>query len=174
MAKDLVVPEIDERTRNQVIRYLGTKTVRQIAEAVGVAPEVVLRVKQDIVDSLDALTAEEYVAKAFVDLQTITSMAMEKFHEIEDERALSGLLTNATGSIKTTLQMLEKWQSKNQANIDTVNRKRQQELVTLVHSAFGKFVEFLEQEKGLEPEEMWNTFEGLMYIAAQEMEARNE
>lgn len=174
MSKELATQEIDERTRNQVIRYLGTKTIRQISELVGVPPETVLRIKQDIVDSMDALTVDEHVAKSFADLQSIVSMALSEFRSTDDLRSKAPLLSAAITSIKTTLQMLEKWQAKNQVAKDTLNNKRRTELITVVSRTNELTAEALDDGKPHNREEIMAVMMSSLLTAAAEMEARNE
>lgn len=129
MSNELVVPSVPERTRNQIIGYLGTKTPRQIAELTGVTPETVIMVKRELVESMDALTAEEHVAKSFVELNRITQLAMSEFSSTDDARSKAPLLAAATSAVKTSLQMLEKWSAKNKGAVDVLNKKRQREIV---------------------------------------------
>ena len=173
MTKELVVPEIEERIRRQVVRRLGTRTVRQISEELGTTPDVVLAVKQSIVDSMDALTVDEHVAKAFVDLQEVVGMALSEFNSTEDARSKAPLLSAAVTATKTTLQMLEKWQSRNQGAVDALNRKRQTELTAMLNRMSELAADSLADEFPHTREEVLKAMlDGLM-TAAVEMEERN-
>lgn len=174
MTKELTAPSLDERTRSQVIRLLGTKTVRQIAERVGVSPDVVLQVKQDIVDSMDALTIEEHVAKAFVDLQSVTAMAMAEFQSTDDARSKAPLLATAVGATKTTMQMLDKWEQKNKGNVDAINKKRQSELITALNRMSEITAEMLDDGLPHDKEEILQVMLNGLMTAAVEMDERNE
>lgn len=173
MSKELTTQEIDERTRNQVMRHLGTKTIRQISEAVGVPVETVLRVKQDVVDSMDALTIEEHVAKAFMDLQNVVNTAMAEFNSTDDARSKAPLLSAAVTATKTTMQMLEKWDSKNSDKVDTLNRKRQSELIKVVSRTNELTAEALDDGLPHDREEILSVMMASLLTAAGEMEARN-
>ncbi|MCK9603239.1 MAG: hypothetical protein M0R66_02505 [Candidatus Omnitrophica bacterium] len=173
MTKDLVVPKIEERTRRQVLRRLGTRTPRQIADEMGVTPDVVLAVKRDIVDSMDALTVDEHVAKAFVDLQEVVGMAMSEFQSTEDARSKAPLLSAAVTATKTTLQMLEKWASKNSGAVETLNKKRQSELITLMQRTVDSGVEEIAETYDLDKQELFDVFNRKLVEAAMDMESRN-
>ena len=173
MTKELVVPEIEERIRRQVVRRLGTRTVRQISEELGTTPDVVLAVKQSIVDSMDALTVDEHVAKAFVDLQEVVGMALSEFNSTEDARSKAPLLSAAVTATKTTLQMLEKWSSKNAGAVETLNRKRQNELIMLMQRTVDSGVEEIAETYDLDKQELFNIFNRKLEEAATDMDLRN-
>jgi len=174
MSKELARNEIDERTRAQVIRFLGTKTIRQIAERLSISPETVLAVKQDIVDSMDALTVEEHVAKAFVDLQNVTALAMAEFQSTDDARSKAPLLATAVGATKTTMQMLEKWEAKNKVQVDTLNRKRQTELTTALNRMSELTSTELDDGLPHTKDEILQSMLNNLMTAAVEMDLRNE
>ncbi|MCK9600628.1 MAG: hypothetical protein M0R06_16405, partial [Sphaerochaeta sp.] len=165
--------KIEERTRRQVLRRLGTRTPRQIADEMGVTPDVVLAVKRDIVDSMDALTVDEHVAKAFVDLQEVVGMAMSEFQSTEDARSKAPLLSAAVTATKTTLQMLEKWASKNSGAVETLNKKRQSELITLMQRTVDSGVEEIAETYDLDKQELFDVFNRKLVEAAMDMESRN-
>lgn len=173
MSNELVVPEVDERTRRQVMRRLGTRTPRQIAEELGITPDIVLAVKRDIVDSMDALTVDEHVAKAFVDLQEVVGMALSEFNSTEDARSKAPLLSAAVTATKTTLQMLEKWASKNAGAVETLNKRRQTELIRLMQRTVDGGVDEIAETYDLDKQALFDIFNQKLLEAATDMEARN-
>lgn len=171
---ELVVPTVPERTRNQIIGYLGTKTPRQIAELTGVTPETVIMVKRELVESMDALTAEEHVAKSFVELNRITQLAMSEFSSTDDARSKAPLLASAISSVKVSLQMLEKWSAKNKGAVDVLNKRRQMELVTALNKMAEVTATKLDDGEPHNREDIFQTMLDSLMEAVVEMEARNE
>lgn len=174
VAKDITKrPEVDERQRARVVSLLGRRNVRDIAAATGLTPDEVLRIKQDVVEGIDALSLDEHVAKAVYTLQDVAAKALDSFQSVEDQRSLAPLLQAATGAIKTQIQVLDKWRTQNQGNVDRLNNQRQEELVLLLKNAFGLFAGRVAEMHNLDEAELWTLFEEDMRIAAEEMENRN-
>lgn len=169
-----VEPQFDERTRKEVVKRLGTKSLRQISDEIGVSPDVVLAIKQDIVNSMDALTIQEHVAKAFVTLQEIVNKALLEFDINDDPRSKAPLLASATQATKTTLQMLKDWETKNQGQVESLNAKRRAELVRLVSTSVDKSVDEISEVYDIPRQDLFDIFNANLLETATEMEARHE
>lgn len=153
---------------------LGSKTPRVIATELGVTPDIVLRVKQDIVDSMDALTVDEHVAQSMSLLRDVAEKAREEFDRTEDARSKAPLLAAAVTATKTFMAELHKWADKNKGQVEALNKMRQRELA----SALNKMAEITatdldDGEPHTREEILESMLTGLM-TAVTEMETRNE
>lgn len=173
MGAELAVADVDERTRRLITSLLGRKTPRQIADEAGVTPDVVLRVKQDLVDGIDALTVDEHVAVAVSLLHEVARKALAEFDKSDDARSKAPLLQSVTGAVKTQVQVLEKWRTKNESAVATLNAKRQSELVTLMQTTVDRGVEEIARDYDLDKQTLFDVFNRHLIEAAMEMDARN-
>lgn len=175
MSNELVRPEVDDRTRHRILSLIGTGlTFSQIAERAETTPDLVWQVKSDMRNSVDALTTDEWVAKAFVDLQTVVSLAMQEFKTTDDARSKAPLLQTAVTATKTFVEKLEKWSARNQGSIQTLNKKRQVELTTMLNRMTALASDALDDGEPHSKEEILQSMlDGLM-VAALEMEERQD
>ena len=174
MGTEIVVQEVDERTRRQVLALLGRKSLREIAESIGVTPDVVIRIKQDIVDSIDALTVEEHLAQSLSLLRDVAENAREEFERTDDARSKAPLLGAAVSATKLFMSELNKWNDKNSGAANTLNMARQRELITLMQETINGGVKDIEDQFGVDAQEMYEIFNKRLIEAAMGMESRNE
>lgn len=174
MGTEIVVQEVDERTRRQVLALLGRKSLREIAESIGVTPDVVIRIKQDIVDSIDALTVEEHLAQSLSLLRDVAENAREEFERTDDARSKAPLLGAAVSATKLFMSELNKWNDKNSGAASTLNAARQRELSTALNRMAEISATEIHERSDLPREEVLEVMLTALMTAVTEMESRNE
>ncbi len=173
MSNEIARTEVDERTRRQVLALFGRKSPREIAESLGVTPDVVIRVKQDIMDSHDALTVAEHVAHSLALLRDVAENAREEFERTDDARSKAPLLAAAVTATKTFLNELKKWNDMESGKVETLNGLRQRELVLALNKMSDITANKLDDGQPHTKDEILQTMlDGLME-AVVEMETRN-
>lgn len=174
MAKDVQKPELDERTRGRVIDLLGTElTIPQIAERCETTPRVVMQIRADLSKSIDELTMDEMMAKALINLNRIINMALSEFKTVEDMRNGAPLLQTAVTATKTLIEKMEKHRDRNKGQVETLNRKRQSELITLMQQTVNAGVDEISDIYDLPKQDLFDVFNRKLIEAATEMELRN-
>ena len=163
-------PEIDERIERIVWKGLGIRSARQIAEEAGVSPETVLRVKRDLLESIDELTIQEKRSKLLVDLQGIADRARELAESsLQDFQA--GLFNSSIAAMKTILVEIARMEKADTSKVESLNAKRVQELVRLVRLTVDASVYELSDKFDLDSDDLFEVFNRNMAIAAEQLEA---
>lgn len=165
--------EVDNRTRRYIERLVTRKSAREISTELNVPVDVVLRVKQEMADSFDTITVRERVIHSINTLSDITAKAIDEFERTNDLRSKAPLLSSATNALKAQMQVLEKWVKTTDPKVEALNRKRQEELTTLLTDAFTMFAQRVSKLHDIPEQELWDQFEDDMREAARLMDERN-
>lgn len=137
-SQELVRPEEDERVRSIVWKHLGSKNAREVAELAGVTPDVVMRIKKELLDTTDSLTVQQHQTRILKLVDETATQAIEWAHEIANsgnpdrERSLGPVLTSANQFLKLATQMLKETEAKNTAQVEALNQLRIRELYDTV------------------------------------------
>lgn len=150
-------PEVDSRVEGIIWKHLGRKSARQIAELSGVSPEVVLRVKRDLLESVDVLTVQEKRVKLMADLQDISQRAQDDYDSSPWEFK-SGLLNSSIAAIKAVMIELARASKEDTSKIESLNSLRVQELLSLMTSVVDEGVREIADEHGLDEDELFDVF----------------
>lgn len=173
MATELAVTDdngyVDDRIEKIIWKNLGRKSARQIADEAGVSPEVVLRVKRELLESVDVLTIQEKRQKLLVDLQDMAQRAQDDYDRAPMEFK-SGLLNSATASIKAVLVELNRADKADQSKVDALNQMRINELLRLIDVTVARTLEEISKTYGLDQSELLGIFQGHLKPVAQELE----
>lgn len=176
---DLVVtkprePETPESDRTRIERLvwagLGVKTARQIAEEIGIKPDEVLRIKRELLDSIDVLTIAEKRAKLVVDLQAIAAKTQEDYDSSPYEFK-AGLVNSSVSAMKVVLVELNRLERADQSKVDALNMLRVRELLEIMRETIETAVPQIAKEYGLDEEELFSVFNGKLQEAATKREA---
>ena len=163
--------ELDERSRQIIWRSVGTRSAVQIAKELGVTPEVVLRERQRMRDEIDVLTIEERQFKLLIELENTINLAREKLDNVAEERNMSGLINSVVNGIKTMSAELRKLEAKNSAAVESLNKKRVEELLRLVDVVVLATFEEVSDRYGIDGDELIEIFQSKLIPAAKELES---
>lgn len=180
MATDLVAVEReaepdtpsvpDERLERIVWKGLGIKSVRQIASETGLAPEEVLRVKNELLDSVDVLTVQQRRQKILVDLQEVAQRVQDDYDSSPMEFR-AGLMNSAVSAMKTILVELNRTQKGEADAISQLNALRVKELLSLIDEVVLVSVQSIAKEHGLDEDELLSVFSENLESAAMRRDA---
>ena len=162
---------VDDRVERLVWKYLGVKSARQIADIAGVTPDVVLRVKRELLDSVDVLSIQEKRQKLLVDLQAMAQKAQDDYDSSPWEFK-SGLLNSATASIKAVLVELNRADKADQSKVEALNALRVRELLTLLDEVVTGGVSEIAERYGLDEDDLFEVFQRNLTEAAAKRDAQ--
>lgn len=173
---DLVRPEDDERVRSIVWKHLGSKNAREVAELAGVTPDVVMRIKKDLLDTTDSLTVQQHQTRILKLVDETATQAIEWAHDIANsgnpdrERSLGPILTSANQFLKLATQMLKETEAKNAAQVEALNQLRIRELYDTVVLMMEFVTSDLVEDFGLDRETVGKLFEAALGKAAEKLD----
>lgn len=160
-------PEIDERIERIVWRGLGIKSARQIAEEAGISPETVLRVKRELLESVDALSIQERRAKLTADLQDIAQRVQDDYDSSPWEFK-AGIMNAATSAIDKVLKELARIERQDTSKVEALNELRVRELLRLMTAVVESGVQEVSDEFGLDEARVMEIFNERLVAEAQE------
>lgn len=149
--------EVDERLERVIWKSLGKKSARRVAEETGVSPEVILRVKRDLLESVDELTIQEKRVKLLADLQDISQRAQDDYDQSPWEFK-SGLLNSSIAAVKAVMVELSRMEKADTSKTETLNELRVRELLSLVSAVVEEGVREISDEHGLDEDELFDVF----------------
>lgn len=161
------VEELDwERVDELIWTHISLKPITEIAKMAGVKPEVIMRRKHELVNSIDDLTIKETRQRLTQDLQRIARKTQEDYDAAPFEFK-SGLMNSSVAAMKVILVELARLEKADTGRIDELNQKRVKELVDLVREVVDLSVVEIAAKHGLDEEELYDTFNRRMNEAAQ-------
>lgn len=164
-------PEIDERIERIVWRGLGIKSARQIAEEAGISPETVLRVKRELLESVDVLSIQEKRAKLTADLQDIAQRVQDDYDSSPWEFK-AGIMNAATSAIDKVLKELARIEKQDTSKVEALNELRVKELLRLVDTTVSATLREISETHGIEESELFDIFQSHLEPAATDIENR--
>lgn len=124
--------EIDwSRVDRKIVSSFGRKSVKELAKETNIPQEVLLQRKQELVDSVDALTIQMQKHQLMANLHEISQKAQEDYENSPWETK-SGLLNSAVAAVKELLKQLNLLESRGTAEVESLNKMRLRELLSLV------------------------------------------
>lgn len=161
----------DNRITKYVWRHIGKKSAREMAEELNVAPEDILRVKRDLVESVDDITISIHKMKLLASLQELADDAQERSRNVSDERNYSGMVNAASGAIDKLLKELNRTAKEDSNAVKSLNQLRIQELLRLMDTVVFKSVKVISSDHGIDEEELIKVFSDNLVEAAREIES---
>lgn len=162
--------EIDPRLTRIVWKNLGLKSVRQISEETGLAPEQIFAIKREMLDSVDVLTVQEKRTKILVAMEQLAQDALDRADGASDEFA-AGMLNAARGAMKDMLTEFNRASKADQSAIEQLNQLRVNELIRLIDITVAKTLSEIATTYSLEEDALHDIFQTHLRPAAQELEA---
>lgn len=132
------VEEVNYGRLDKVIRrYAGIKSARQIADLTGYTPDEVIRRRNALVDSIDELSLQAQMSFILSELQDTAREYRAKADQIDPNdpdtgRNIGPIITASIQAQKAAMQQLQNIQKANQGAVDTLNERRQEELLSLI------------------------------------------
>ena len=148
----------DDAISRYVWRRIGKESARDMAKALGVSPDEILRVKRDLAESVDALTVDVQRAKLLRSLQELADDAHERAQNVADERNYAGIVNAAAGAIDKLLKELRRSGSENEVAVQHLNDLRRREIVRLYTEVVNRSVDELAEDSRIDREEAYGVF----------------
>lgn len=161
--------DLDERTQRIIWRGLGNKSARQIAEETGKTPEDILRIKNEMLESVDILTVNQRRQKILVNLEQLSNEAWEKANSASDEFK-AGLYNTAVAAQKELVRQLVILQAESTNEVERLNDMRVRELLRLVDESVLLSIKELAVRHDLDEDEMTAVFNANLKKAAERRE----
>lgn len=161
----------DPRIERIVWQGLGRKSVRQIAEEAGISPEMVLRVKRDLMDSIDVLTIQEKRAKLLADLQDIAQRTQDDY-DLAPMEFKASLMSSATQAIKTVMNEMRAAEKADNTKVEALNQLRVRALVRIMQATVDEGVREVAERYDLDAADLLEIFNRNLALAAEAEEAR--
>lgn len=149
--------EIDPRLEKIVWKSLGLKSVRQISEETGLAPEQIFAIKREMLDSVDVLTVQEKRTKILVAMEQLAQDALDRADGASDEFA-AGMLNAARGAMKDMLTEFNRASKADQGAVDSLNALRVKELFSLLREVVDASVVEVAKQYELDEEDLFEVF----------------
>lgn len=164
------VEEFDqERADSLISRYIGRRSIREIAEMTGMRPEEVMNRKSEIINNVDVLTVQEKRAKLLYELDELAADARERAKDTSDE-FLSGMLNSSVSAMKVILVELARAEKANEGAVEQLNQLRVQELLRLVDSVLVSGVREIAEKYDLDEGELTDIFQDRLIEEARALE----
>lgn len=164
------IEHLDEERISEIIwRYIGLKSVREIASLTGLKPEEVLRLKNELLDGVDVLSIEQKRQRLLIELDGMARDARDRAQKASDE-FYAGTVNAASGAIKTMLAELARMQKQDSGKIEALNQLRVRELLKLVDFTVSRSVREIAAAHDLEETELMEIFQGHLVEAARELD----
>jgi len=173
MTKEIEKFEPSDRAVRLIRRGMKTKSVRDLASDTGLTVEQVIQVRNEALDSVDALTNQQLIEALLVDLMELAEMAREEFLVTSDARSKGPLITAAMGGIKIVLDQVRKIAADSDGEVNTLNGLRQRELLELMKETINTSVPEIADKHDLDEDELFEVFNVNLVRGAQKMEDRN-
>lgn len=160
----------DARIESYIYKHIGKKSAREMATDLGVNPEEIIRIKNEILNSVDVLTLEVQKAKLLRSLQELADDAQERSKSVQDERNYSGMVNAAAGAIDKLLKELNRMSKQDSDAVETLNQMRVKELLRLMDVVVFKSVKGISERYDTPEEELIQVFSENLVEAAKEIE----
>lgn len=149
---------------------LGVKSARQISEEAGIPPDEVLRIKRELLDSVDVLTIAEKRLKLIVDLQDISRKVQDDYDKSPMEFK-AGLMNSSIGAMKVVLVELARMEKADQSKVESLNMLRVRELLLLMKETIEAGVTEIASTHGLDEDGLFEVFNAKLQAAASKRDA---
>lgn len=167
--------DIEEQDFSQLDRYIkrhaGLKSARQIAELTGFTPDEVIRRRNTLVDAIDELSIQAQMSFILAELQDTAREYRAKADLIDPNNAETGrnigpIITASIQAQKAAMQQLQNIQKQNQGTVDTLNMRRQEELLSLIRETIYTSISVISERHDLPYDELMTVFQENLQRAA--------
>lgn len=172
-ADEQETPQYDDhdwtRVDRQIVKWMGKKSVREIAEETGVPQADLMRRKQELVESVDEITLQMQRLQLMATLQEIADIALERAKASVDEFK-AGLFNSSVAAVKELLKQVDRLESRGNTAVDALNQLRIREIVRLMGRVVDSGVQEIAQAHGLDEADLKEVFTSRLVLEAAEMD----
>jgi DNA-binding Lrp family transcriptional regulator len=159
--------EEQARIDKYIWRYTGLKSIRQISEELGIAPDAVMRRRQELRDEIDVLSVQEKQHKLLTQLEEVAMTMQGKLADPNlDQRNVAGVANAVTGAVKAASAELRKMESANSNSVQALNQLRVRELISLLQEVVDVSVVEASVRYSLDKDELFDIFNANLTNAA--------
>lgn len=170
MTTDLEEFTIDPRIERILWRGLGVKPLKQIAEETGLTRDQIIRVREELLSSVDDLTVMQKRQKLIMSLEEMSQVARDDYDNAPFEFK-AGILNSAISAISKIQAELSRMSKADQSRVDELNQKRIRELVNLIREVVDTSVTEVAESHGLPEDELFEVFNRNLEVAAAKRDA---
>ena len=165
--------EIESADDDAISRYvwkrIGKESARDMAKALGVSPDEILRVKRDLAESVDEITLQVQKARLMRTLQEIADDAKDEF-ETAPAEFKAGLLNSSVAAIKTLLVELNRTAKQDSEAVAALNQLRVRELYLLMTEVVETGIDTVSERHKIPKPELVDIFNEKLTDAARRRE----
>jgi hypothetical protein len=166
LTDEVVIADNTDRIEKYIWKQIGKQSLREMATSLGVTPEEVMRVKRDMVDSVDDLTVQVQRLKLIKQLQDVADDVKSKLSEVGDERNYAGIANAFTSASKALLVELNRTAKQNDEAVNALNNLRVRELVSLMYEVIDGGVPIVAERYQIDTDEVFTIFNDVLARAA--------
>lgn len=159
----------DDAISRYVWRRVGKESARDMAKALGVSPDEILRVKRDLAESVDEITLQVQKARLMRTLQEIADDAKAEF-ETAPAEFKAGLLNSSVAAIKTLLVELNRTSKQDSEAVAALNQLRVRELYLLMTEVVETGIDTVSERHKIPKPELVSIFNEKLADAARRRE----
>lgn len=162
----------DARIESYIYKHIGKKSAREMATDLGVNPEEIIRIKNEILNSVDILTLQVQRAKLIRSMQEIADDAKKAAEDVSDERNKAGLYNSSLAAIKELNRSLKDMSKSDDEKISQLNDLRKREIVAMYISTVDVSVKEVAGQYDISEDALFDIFNKNLEAAAAEMDSR--
>ena len=162
----------DARIESYIYKHIGKKSAREMATDLGVNPEEIIRIKNEILNSVDILTLQVQRAKLIRSMQEIADDAKQAAEDVSDERNKAGLYNSSLAAIKELNRSLKDMSKSDDEKISQLNDLRKREIVAMYISTVDVSVKEVAGQYDISEDALFDIFNKNLEAAAAEMDSR--
>ena len=159
----------DDAISRYVWKHIGKESARDMAKALGVSPDEILRVKRDLAESVDEITLQVQKARLMRTLQEIADDAKDEF-ETAPAEFKAGLLNSSVAAIKTLLVELNRTSKQDLEAVAALNQLRVRELYLLMTEVVETGIDTVSERHKIPKSELVDIFNEKLTDAARRRE----
>lgn len=161
---------VDPRVEAIVWRGLGVKPLKQIADETGHSRDDIIRIREEVLSSVDELTVLQKRQKLIMSLEEMSQVAREDYDNAPFEFK-AGILNSAISAISKIQAELNRMSKADQSRVDELNQKRIRELVSLIREVVDTSVSEVAEAHDLPEDELFEVFNRNLEAAARKRDA---
>lgn len=161
---------VDPRVEAIVWRELGVKPLKQIAEETGLPRDQIIRIREEILSSVDELTVMQKRQKLIMSLEEMSQVARKDYDDAPYEFK-AGILNSAISAISKIQTELARMSKADESRVDELNQKRVRELLRLIDTSVAATLHEISKTYHLDEDELLSTFQSHLRPAAESLES---
>lgn len=148
---------IDPRIEKTVWKSLGLKPLKQIADETGLSRDQIIRIREELLSSVDDLTIMQKRQKLIISLEEMSQVARDDYDNAPYEFK-AGILNSAISAIAKVQAELARMAKSDQSKVEELNQKRVRELVSLIREVVDTSVTEVSAQYDIPEEELFEVF----------------